>query len=764
MRLSLRSRPAALSALVVCGLAAASLSVAPSAAAATSTPGWGSTFHKNTPYLGNTTHNSRNDGVHQAVLPVNRTGRTLATGRPINADQAMEAADLARTQPKVVSGSVLSTWVVHYDADFNANTPAKDAFQRAVDTWSHIVKSSVPIVVDAQLTAFSDASQLGGAGPTGFISSKGGIWYPVALANALSGKDQATSDSDISADFASTPNLFYYGADPTGITTASCGGVGKCYDFESVVLHELGHGLGFVGSLDARPNSHGGQTVFYGVDYFNDDGDASNDQQPLVYDLFAQTSSGTAILDYPDASTSLYNAATSNALFWDGPEGAGADRGRMPRLYAPYNPNDPNNSFEEGSSFSHLSDASYPQGDADSLMTPFAEANDITRDPGEVMLGMFRDMGWVTPALPGAQYTPLANPVQVYDSGKVVSNGTVADVAIAGANGVPSNATAVVLNLTAAATTTANSQLFAYARPRPAPLSPRPLVPNLVAAGGYTKDGLTTVPLSGGAAATAPGRVRFLNVGGAAHNYAAVVGYFTTEGGTPYVPVAPRRVIDTRIGKGIPKARIGGSVAVTVPGVPPTATAVVLHVTGINPSNTSTIQVFSSDVTTPNTGNDHLKPGQSATNLVISKLGADHKIKVRVSLGGTDLVIELVGYYDPSGNGRYRPVLAQRLFGPVKLGASTKDFKVVGAGEGWGVPVGAKALVLDTVASFPTATTFQSTYATGNFPGITTLTVFKGKSATGPTMTIPSAGGQVRVKNAAGTSTDSLDLFGYYAA
>jgi hypothetical protein len=330
------------------------------------------------------------------------------------------------------------------------------------------------------------------------------------------------------------------------------------------------------------------------------------------------------------------------------------------------------------------------------------------------------------------------------------------DVTLAGTNGIPANATAVVLNLTAATLTSANSQLFVYAKPRPSPLPPSARVPNLVAAGGYTKDGLTTVPL-------AFGGVRFKSVGGAAHEFAAAVGYFTVDGGTPYIPATPRRVIDTRTGTGIPKARIGGSVAVAVPGVPSEAVAVVLHVTGINPSNTSTLQVFSSDVSTPSTGNVHLKPGQSATNLVIAKLGADHKIKVRETLGGTDLVVELVGWYAPSATGRYRPLLPQRLFGPLPLGATSKDLKAVGGREGFGVPVDATSLVLDTVASFPSATTFQATYATGSFPGITTLTVYKGKSASGPTMTRPSSGGSVRVRNAAGSATDSLDLFGYYA-
>jgi hypothetical protein len=316
------------------------------------------------------------------------------------------------------------------------------------------------------------------------------------------------------------------------------------------------------------------------------------------------------------------------------------------------------------------------------------------------------------------------------------------DVTIAGSNGVPANATAVVLNLTAAATPTANAQLLAYARPRTAPAPPPARVPNLVTAAGYTKDGLATVPIAAGA-------VRFREVGGSAHNYASV---------------AAHRVLDTRIGIGTARSRIGTVARTAVlTDVPSTAVAAVLDVTGINPSNTSTVQVFSSDLTTPSTGNVHTKPGQSATNLVIVKLGADHGLKIRTTLGSSDVVADLLGYYDASAPGLYRPVLPQRLFGPLAMPATVKDTKVVGGDEGFGIPVGTTALVLDTVASFPSATTFLSTYATGNFPGITTLTVAAGNSASGPSMTLPSPGGNVRVKNAAGTSRVSLDLFGYYA-
>ncbi|MFN2539967.1 MAG: hypothetical protein ABR549_17685, partial [Mycobacteriales bacterium] len=682
------------------------------------------------------------DGRPVTIDTVDRSGRAAATGRGVTEAFAARQQQLrSSAQPRVVSGSVLSNWSVTYETPASSNgdcdavsAPQQASFERAVATWSHIVVSPVTITVDACFTPLP-SGQLGGAGPMGF-QPFGGVYFPDALANSLTGHDGSPSNPDIVAEFSNNSSLYYFGEDPNGIAAACPSG---CYDFQSVVLHELGHGLGFVGSVDKISAGH----AAYGYDPLG------GDDKPFVFDLFTQTTGGTHILDYPNASNALYNAVTSNVVYWDGPEGSGADRGREPRLYAPPD-------WLEGSSYSHLSDLSYPQGDLDSLMTPFAEEDDVIRDPGEVMLGMFRDMGWVTPALPGSSYVPLPAPVQVLDWG-IVNNGALKDVVIAGSNGVPANATAVLLNLTAAATPRANAQLFAYARPRTAPKPPPTRVPNLVTAAGYVKDALATVPL-------ALGGVRFRQVGGSAHNYASVVGYFVPNGGTPYASVVPHRVLDTRTGVGTAKARIGTAARFAVlPDVPSSAVAVVLDVTGINPSNTSTVQIYSSDLSAPATGNVHTKPGQSATNLAVVKLGADHGLKIRTTLGTSDVVADLLGYYDASAPGLFRPVLPQRLFGPLKMAATVRDTKVVGSDEGFGVPVGATSLVLDTVASFPSATTFLSTYATGNFPGITTLTVAAGKSASGPSMTLASPGGNVRVKNAAGASNVSLDLFGYYA-
>ena len=185
------------------------------------------------------------------------------------------------------ASSTTSTFVVNYDAGFNANPAAKAAFQAAVDQWSNLITSSVPVVVDASFTALP-SGVLGSAGPKNLYANFPGApvantWYPVALANARHGSDLDPAHADITATFSSSYPGFYFGTD---------GNTAGKVDFESVVLHELGHGLGFLGSMN----------VSGGI------GSCGCGGKPFVYDR-SVTSNGTPILSFPDNSVALAGRA-----------------------------------------------------------------------------------------------------------------------------------------------------------------------------------------------------------------------------------------------------------------------------------------------------------------------------------------------------------------------------------------------------------------------------------------------------------------------
>ena len=707
-----------------------------------------------------TTRGVPSRGATAPVLPVDRTGR------PASAPVVRPSTDgAALRQAAATTGPALSTWQVNYDSSFTSNPAAHDAFQRAVDIWAANIGSSVPIKVDAHLTTFTQADQLGGAGPNNSFRF-GGLWYPVALANAVNGSDLDPGTADIDANFAANPNLFYYGADPAGISTAQCTvppdttpSTGTCYDFETLVLHELGHGLGFIGSADVdtrKTTSTADDLGYYGVDY-------PTNTEPYVFDYFTETANGTRIIDYPNHSRTLYNALTGGGVYWVGSEGAAADRGREPRMEADF-------PFQSGTTFSHLSETSYPSGDPNGLMTPYIAQGDVVRDPGEVTLGMFRDIGWTTPATTGSTFTAL-EPVRVLDTGSTpVPNAKYVDVLLGGRYGVPADATAVVLNVTASHPATTNV-VRVYPLPR-ANNAPVPLISNVNTAARDDRANLVTVALSTGGPANGSraGRVRLLNNGGSTRMVADLAGYYApTASAGFHVLASPQRILDTRNGTGAPLARVGagGEVTVTVTGgsVPATATAVALTLTAVKPSVATYAAVYPAG-TSPVVSNLNLGAGAIAANAVVVQVPASGQVTFRNNAGDVDLVADVAGYYDPSTAGGllFRPVLPVRVLDTrpgVVSGGTTRDITLLDAF--YGMPSDATAAVVNLTGVSASRPTFLTSYATGTaFPGTSNLNLALGQTAASLAFVRIGSGGRVRVRNDAGNVGLVVDLSGSF--
>ena len=159
------------------------------------------------------------------------------------------------------------------DEGFNDTTPATpvggnpgttigeqrlNVFEFAADIWGQILDSDVTIVVDATFEEqFCDATSatLGSAGPLQIFRDFTGsefpaTWYHSALADKLAGEDLGPTTGDIRARFNSLLNGdpaclggtgWYYGLD---------GNEGGAIELLPVVLHEIGHGLGFASFVD----------------------------------------------------------------------------------------------------------------------------------------------------------------------------------------------------------------------------------------------------------------------------------------------------------------------------------------------------------------------------------------------------------------------------------------------------------------------------------------------------------------------------------
>ncbi len=122
---------------------------------------------------------------------------------------------------------------------------AKIAFQYAIDIWETLIVSNVPITVDASWTPLP-SGVLGSAGTTSlrvnFSGSKPDTFYPIALANSIAHTDlNGDTSAEIRANFNSNFDRWYFGTDNATPSNQ--------YNFATVVLHEVGHGLGFLGSM-----------------------------------------------------------------------------------------------------------------------------------------------------------------------------------------------------------------------------------------------------------------------------------------------------------------------------------------------------------------------------------------------------------------------------------------------------------------------------------------------------------------------------------
>ncbi len=332
----------------------------------------------------------------RTILPARLVSVHLAPGGPVPRTAAglrsepVPRSALAVTGPGLVrvTGSQ-STWAVTF---LTGGTPAhpgavpfpqqaKDAYLRAVARWAAIMPSDQEIDVTAaweQLPPGSppDPGLLGFAGPGGLVTedSAPGFVSAIALVEAREHTDINRGAADIDSGFNRAQRGWWFDAEPPPPDRI---------DFETIVLHELAHGLGFLGSAGQDTPSAPLTLGFPG----------SGGSRLLSHwdvNVVRTSSRGTDLLtSYANPSTPLSTALQSDELFWDGPLGVRGAGGVRPKLFAPTRPG-----FEDGSSFSHLDEQTYPPGDPNALMTPFIGSGERISAPGSIAIGMLADLGW----------------------------------------------------------------------------------------------------------------------------------------------------------------------------------------------------------------------------------------------------------------------------------------------------------------------------------------------------------------------------------
>jgi hypothetical protein len=342
---------------------------------------------------------------------------------------------------------------------------------------------------------------------------------------------------------------------------------------------------------------------------------------------------------------------------------------------------------------------------------------------------------------------------------------SVLSVPIRGRAGVPANASAVMLNVTAV-NPAGGGFLTVYPCNEGRPVAsnvnygPGQVVPNAVLAKIGTAGDVCVYTL-------------------AESDILIDVSGFVPNGGTP-ATIAPLRALDTRpgsttadgLGAGIGRRPAGSTTGVAIAGrlgVPSNAAAVMLNVTAVSPSAGGFITVFPCGADQPLASSLNYAPGQVVPNAVLSRIGAGGQVCV-FTLAETDVIIDVAGFV--SSTGTPTTITPIRLL-ETRPGQSTFDGEFQGIGRlaagsvttvqmaGRGIAFDATAVMLNVTAVNPSAGGFLTVYpCDGGQPVASNVNYAAGQVVPNATFSKLSAAGTVCIFTLAETDV-IIDATGY---
>lgn len=375
----------------------------------------------------------------------------------------------------------------------------------------------------------------------------------------------------------------------------------------------------------------------------------------------------------------------------------------------------------------------------------------------------------VVPVLTPADYHPLS-PARILDTrttGGPLAGGSVRGVAVLGRGGVPATgAYAVVLAVTVTATNTPG-----YLRVWPAGW-PVPATSNLNWRAGQTTTGHVVVRLGD------QGTLAMSSSAGSAHVVVDVAGYYSSTPGSRLVSAAPRRVLDTRNGTGGPAGALGprSTRMLTVAGagqaVAAGATAVLLNLTAVSPTESTYVTAWPGDAPKPVTSQLSIAPGGPRAALVAVPVGADGSVALSNAHGQVHLVADLVGWFVPPAGtaGRLAAALPARALdtrttlgghpGPLAAGEA---YRLAVRGVG-GVPgSGVSAVVINVTTTDATASGYVTVWpGDSSRPLASTLNSVPGGAVANVAVVPVDAMGTINLYNSAGSAHLVVDVLGWY--
>jgi hypothetical protein len=374
------------------------------------------------------------------------------------------------------------------------------------------------------------------------------------------------------------------------------------------------------------------------------------------------------------------------------------------------------------------------------------------------------------------EFTPIT-PTRVMDTrfGIGVRQGPLGagervEVQVAGGNGVPSNATAVVVNVTAI-----NGGVPTYVTAYPAggdvttsTVNPLPF---------ETLPNLAIVKLGSG------GRLGAFNAAGSAHVLFDVAGYFAPgNSGARFRAITPTRIYDTRpLGAPFGPGELRGIRVSGTDVVPANATAVALNVTAEGASQETFVSVVPGNVSQPGASNLNPYSAAAAPNAVIVGVSGNF-VNLYNGAGSVHLFVDVVGYFvvdRSSSQGRYVPLTPERTvntllpqWGGSIPGLQQRDFGIHGyirraadAPQPEMFPFELSAIVANATVTSTNTFGYLSVYPTaGGPPGASNLNWAPFQERANLVISGTDTWGYISAFNAAGNVDVLLDVAGYFTA
>ncbi|MFT5777099.1 MAG: hypothetical protein ACI837_000030 [Crocinitomicaceae bacterium] len=281
-------------------------------------------------------------------------------------------------------------------------TPTIDAAIDFTGTiWSQYLNSTIPIKVNVIYTDLSAAGPLATTLPNGELDFVGapfnGWWYASSLANSIASNELNIGEFDMDIYVNSSVN-YYFGLD--GLP-----GPGQ-YDFITVFMHEIAHGLGAMSltKYDVGVGSFGTIDATSILPLVTSFPFPVLGGLPSIWDYFLVNGSSQQLantLIFPNLSTALGTEFQSNDIFFTGPATVLENGGTSAQIFAPA-------TFEGGSSLQHFDEAIFTPASGNGLLTPYLTNNEVQHTPGPLLMAALTDIGWSVNAPVGIKESNLA--------------------------------------------------------------------------------------------------------------------------------------------------------------------------------------------------------------------------------------------------------------------------------------------------------------------------------------------------------------------